>query len=59
NKINAYLNNNTNQYASFFVFKIAEEIQDKRKFRRFVWSTILFVIGFLFTLIKFLRERPS
>ena len=59
NRINAYLNNNTNQYASFFVFKIAEEIQDKQKFRRFVWSTILFVIGFLLTLIKFLRERPS
>lgn len=59
NRINAYLNNNTNQYASFFVFKIAEEIQDKREFRPFVYATILFAISVLLTLIKFLRGRPS
>lgn len=53
NRINAFLADSENEYASFFVYKIREQIEKEHRAVTLWWSCPIFILGLVITILQF------
>lgn len=53
NRINAYLNNSPNEYASFFVYKVDKGIEKEYRSITFAWASLIYFTGLFIQIFQF------